>query len=182
MHTLFHQKRKSLCLLDPSLKRHFGQTERQRERKYRGGLNYGHKDFTKNSNFTEDMKNRKQAFLQRVPYMPLSKMAKADRQSVSRKRRPFFSTSPQLNPKIMGAMNRAVSKQAGGTVDDIWAKEGGSLRDKFFVLDHTAEVLENYRRIQENELFNRVLFEEREKKAFLKKEARKTENIIGNYE
>jgi hypothetical protein len=56
------------------------------------------------------------------------------------------------------------------------------LRQKFFVLDHTAEVLENYRRIQENELFNKVLFEEREKRAFLKKESRKMENLIDNYE
>ncbi len=50
------------------------------------------------------------------------------------------------------------------------------------MLDHTAEVLENYRRIQENEIFNRVLFAEREKKAFLKKEGRKIENLIENYD
>jgi hypothetical protein len=49
-------------------------------------------------------------------------------------------------------------------------------------LDHTAEVLENYRRIKENELFNHVLHGEREKKAFLKKEDRKPENLIDNYE
>jgi hypothetical protein len=67
-------------------------------------------------------------------------------------------------------------------VQDIWNKEGGSLRDKFFLLDHTAEVLENYRRIQENEIFDKVLFEEREKKAFLKKEGRKMENLIEGYE
>jgi len=67
-------------------------------------------------------------------------------------------------------------------VQDIWDKEGGSLRNKYFLLDHTAEVLENYRRIQENEIFNRILFEEREKKAFLKKEGRKIDNLIDNYE
>lgn len=43
-------------------------------------------------------------------------------------------------------------------------------------------MLENYRRIQENEIYDRVLHEEREKKAFLKKEERKTENLIENYE
>jgi hypothetical protein len=43
-------------------------------------------------------------------------------------------------------------------------------------------VLENYRRIKENEIFNRVLFEEREKRAFLKREGRKTENLIEHYD
>lgn len=51
-----------------------------------------------------------------------------------------------------------------------------------FSLDHTAEVLENYRRMKENEIFNHVLFEERNKRAFLRKEERKRENLIGNYE
>lgn len=49
---------------------------------------------------------------------------------------------------------------------------------KFFYLDHTAEVLENYRRIQENEIYNKVLHETRQKKAFLKKESRKPENLL----
>jgi hypothetical protein len=108
-------------------------------------------------------------------------MATAEPKSVSRKRRPFIITSPLLNPKAMKHANAAITQQASGVVQDIWDKEGGSLRNKFFVLDHTAEVLENYRRIQENEIFNRVLFEEREKKAFLKKEGRKVENLIENY-
>ena len=68
------------------------------------------------------------------------------------------------------------------TVDDIWVKEGGDLMKKFFVLDHTAEVLENYRRIKENDIFEKLLFDEREKKAFLKKEDRKIENLIENYD
>jgi len=45
-------------------------------------------------------------------------------------------------------------------------------------LDHTAEVLENYRRIQENKIFNHLLMDERNKKAFLRKESRKTENLV----
>jgi hypothetical protein len=51
-----------------------------------------------------------------------------------------------------------------------------------FSLDHTAEVLENYRRIKENEIFTKVLHDEREKKAFLRREGRKKENIIENLE
>lgn len=67
-------------------------------------------------------------------------------------------------------------------VDHIWNTEGQDLRQKFFYLDHTAEVLENYRRIKENEIFNYILHGEREKKAFLKKEGRKTENLIDNFD
>ena len=63
-------------------------------------------------------------------------------------------------------------------VHDIERTEKGDLGRKFFYLDHTAEVLENYRRIQENEIYNRVLHETRQKKSFLKQEARKSENIL----
>jgi hypothetical protein len=46
------------------------------------------------------------------------------------------------------------------------------------MLDHTAEVLENYRRIKENEIFDRVLHDERMKKAFLKTESQQVENLL----
>ncbi len=168
-------------MLAPSL-RCFGQTEGQKERKLRGQVNYHHKDFTKNSNFKDYMSERVNMFKSRTPYVPLSKLAKLEKHQVSKKRRPYMSMSHSLNPQLLKRANRAASKQVGATVDDIWEKEGGGLRDKFFVLDHTAEVLENYRRIKENEIFEKVLFEEREKKAFLRKESRKTENLIDNFE
>lgn len=164
------------------LVRSFGQTERQRERKLKNILGYHHKDFTKNSSFKDHMKRRVDFFKARLPLIPLSKMAHADPKTVSRKRRPYMVTSALLGPKIMKHTNAAITQQATSVVQDIWDKEGGSLRNKFFVLDHTAEVLENYRRIQENLIFSRVLFDEREKKAFLKKEGRKIENLIDNYE
>ena len=163
--------------------RPFGQSVRQQERKYRGGLSYHHKDFTKNESFKDHMQRRVQTFKGRLPLIPLSKMANKDPRTVSKKqRRPYMITSVVGDPRIMKHTNRALQSQATHVVEDIWQKEGGSLRDKYFVLDHTAEVLENYRRIQENEIFERVLFEQREKKAFLKKEARKINNIIDNYE
>ena len=49
-------------------------------------------------------------------------------------------------------------------------------------MDHTAEVLENYRRIQENKIFDKILHDERNKKAFLKHESRKVENLIEGFE
>ena len=54
------------------------------------------------------------------------------------------------------------------------------MRNKFFALDHTAEVLENYRRLKENEIFDRVLHDERMKRAYLKTESRKRENLIAD--
>ena len=50
--------------------------------------------------------------------------------------------------------------------------------EKFYYLDHTAEVLENYRKIQENKIFDRVLHDSRQKKAFLKNESRKIEHLL----
>tara|TARA_B110000285_G_scaffold208597_1_gene248933 strand:+ start:162 stop:482 length:321 start_codon:yes stop_codon:yes gene_type:complete len=49
-------------------------------------------------------------------------------------------------------------------------------------LDHTAEVLENYRRLQENIIFDRILDDERNKKAFLKHEGRNIENLISDFD
>jgi len=48
------------------------------------------------------------------------------------------------------------------------------------MLDHTAEVLENYRKIKENEIFQQVLHDERHKKAFLKAESLKMENLLAS--
>ena len=163
-------------------RRYGGQTEKQKERKLRVNLSFDHKDFTKNSVFKEHMQKRAEYFKQKMPYIPLSRIAKADPKTVSRKRRPFMSTSPMINAKVLKNANNELQKQASGAVKDIWDKEGGSLRNKFFLLDHTAEVLENYRRIKENEIFSRIVFEEREKKAFLKKEARQTENLIEDFD
>ena len=64
---------------------------------------------------------------------------------------------------------------------DIQQTEYSDLRNKFFFLDHTAEVLENYRRIQENQIFDRVLHDGRMKRAYLKKEGRQSENLIADF-
>lgn len=49
------------------------------------------------------------------------------------------------------------------------------------MLDHTAEVLENYRRMKENEIFDKQLHDKRMKTAYLKHESRKTENLISDF-
>lgn len=53
--------------------------------------------------------------------------------------------------------------------------------DKIFLLDHTAEVLENYRKIEEVKLFNAIQHEKKEKQAALKLARRKTENILPDF-
>ncbi len=90
--------------------RPFGQTLRQQERKYRGGLSYHHKDFTKNEVFKDHMKKRVSFFKSRIPLIPLSKMAKAEPRTVFRKRRPYMVTSGISDPKIMKLTNQALQK------------------------------------------------------------------------
>lgn len=95
-----------------------------------------------------------------------------------KKRRPHINISPIANPKLYSFANKEIRKEAIQAVHDIEITEKGDLGRKFFYLDHTAEVLENYRRIQENIVFDKVLHETRQKKAFLKNESRKIENLL----
>ena len=96
------------------------------------------------------------------------------------KRRPYFDRSPITNQKLYSFANKEIRKEAVQAVHEIEMTEKGDLGRKFFYLDHTAEVLENYRRIQENIIFDKVIHEGRQKKAFLKNESRKLENLILN--
>ena len=52
-------------------------------------------------------------------------------------------------------------KQAQEGVDSVYENDKDRLAEKFYYLDHTAEVLENYRKLQENIIFGKVLHEER---------------------
>ncbi|CDW74365.1 UNKNOWN [Stylonychia lemnae] len=129
------------------------------------------------------MKDRVKKFRARIPEIPLSKMASKEPSTVSKKRRPYMAPLSKLNDSHkLKRINQDLKSQLKRNTDQIWENEKISLRNKFFVLDHTAEVLENYRRIQENEIFNHVLHEERDKKAFLRRESRKAENLIDNYD
>ena len=78
----------------------------------------------------------------------------------------------------MSFINKTAKKQALQGIDSVAENDRGHLHEKFYYLDHTAEVLENYRRIQENEIFDKVLHGEREKKAALKLESRKMEHLL----
>ena len=86
------------------------------------------------------------------------------------------------NPEAFRRVNRALQKDARFSVKDIQDNEWYNMREKYFYLDHTAEILENYRRLQENKIFDKVLHDERATKACLKLESRKVENILGSRE
>ena len=89
-----------------------------------------------------------------------------------------MNISRLVNPKLYSFANKALRKEASETITAIEERESHDMSKKFFALDHTAEVLENYRRIKENEIFDKVLHEERQKKAFLKTESQKIENLL----
>ena len=51
------------------------------------------------------------------------------------------------NPQAFYKINKQLRYQATRAIDDIHRTEFTNMSKKFFYLDHTAEVLENYRRI-----------------------------------
>ena len=74
-------------------------------------------------------------------------MAEKDPESVSKKRRLYLDTSFKTNPVFGSFANQALRKEAVGGVDSAYDHERARLGQKFYYLDHTAEVLENYRKI-----------------------------------
>ena len=105
------------------------------------------KDFTKNEQFQKHLQRRVDVFRKFQPRVKLSHLAQKERSQVSLKRRPFLNVSPLNNPGAFHKLNRQLRKQATHAVTDIQETEYADLRKKFFYLDHTAEVLENYRRL-----------------------------------
>jgi hypothetical protein len=101
------------------------------------------------------------AFQSKQPIIPLSGIVDADRASVPKKRREFLNTSNLSNQKLYAFANKALRKEVVSAVTEIEKEEIGNLSRKFFLLDHTAEVLENYRKIKENEIFQQILHDER---------------------
>ena len=75
--------------------RMFGLTETKIERRYRQSHNERHlKDFTKHESFRMLLKQKEKTFKSKIPFVPLSKMADADKKSVPKKRREFLATGP----------------------------------------------------------------------------------------
>ena len=154
----------------------------RRERKWHEEEHYHIKDFTKHERFTTHIKNRKEVVRKNWPKPDLSGLASKPAGKVSQKRRPFLNISKINNPQAFHRLNRSLHKQTSAAVEDIRVNEYFDMRNKFFALDHTAEVLENYRRIEENNLFDKVLHDKRMRQAYLKTEARQTQHLISDFE
>ena len=75
-----------------------------------------------------------------------------------------------------------MKKEISEIYDGIHDSYRPNLEAKLFVLDHTAEVLENYRRIEEYNIFKFEMHTERMKRTALRDEGYKKENLIANYE
>jgi hypothetical protein len=112
----------------------------------------------------------------------LSQLAVTSPNKVPKVRREFFNRGRLSNPKFYSYANRVIRKQAVGGIHELENSERDDLGRKFFALDHTAEVLENYRRIKENEIYTKVLHDERLKKSFLRNESRKPQNLLHNFQ
>ena len=126
--------------------RGFGPNERQKERKYNQSHNKYHiKDFTKHQDFQAALADKHRAFKASQPAVRLSEIAEAE--EVPRTRRPYLDTSPKTNPSFGSFANKMLRKQATVGVESAYRDESDRLGAKFYYLDHTAEVLENYRKI-----------------------------------
>ena len=58
-----------------------------------------------------------------------------------------MDTGKTTNPVFYSFANQKLRKETSGKIHEMEQAERGILGDRFFYLDHTAEVLENYRRI-----------------------------------
>jgi len=79
-------------------------------------------------------------------------------------------------------INRKALKEGKSILSAIEEKETGEMHAKIFMLDHTAEVLENYRKIEEIKIYNAIRHEEKETLAALKEAGRQKQNLILDYE
>ena len=77
----------------------------------------------------------------------LSELAEASNEEVPKKRRVYLDTSIKTNQSFGSFANKVLKKEAAAGVDSVYNDEKERLGEKFYFLDHTAEVLENYRKI-----------------------------------
>lgn len=91
---------------------------------------------------------------------------------------PFFQ--PVKNFKW--SFNRVLKDKLKMSIGQVYDEEKLRFERKFGILDHTAEVLENFRRFEEHKIFREIEHKERMKSIALDKERIKLPNIIWNYE
>lgn len=75
-----------------------------------------------------------------------------------------------------------VDRKIKSSLSDIAHVEKQRMGEKLFLLDHSAQVLENYRKIEEIKLYNAIQHEQKEKQAALKITKRKLENLLPDFQ
>lgn len=159
-----------------ALFKYFSTNSRNQVNKFRKEIddNYRLKDFTKNHDSKEWLKGKIQERKDGLPKEKFSSLL--SKKNITKKSlRPYFKPDKrQLNKYLRGQTMNVLQK-----TEDV---ELLRLSETLFHKDHTAQVLENYRKIRENKIFNRKLHEIKEKKLSLKLESRKISNLIPDYE
>jgi len=156
--------------------RHIRMFEGRKSRKLRKYLEDAHIDFCNTLPAKEYVKRLKEKVKAKSEFVPFSK-------ALNDKKIPkILPMYVELKKEQRRHLSRIFRIRASKGINIAQKKNQKSLEEKIFFLDKTAAVLENYRKILEVKIFNRLLHREREKRLFLKMHARKLENLIPNYD
>eukprot|EP00826_Nyctotherus_ovalis_P057559 TRINITY_DN7878_c0_g1_i3.p1 TRINITY_DN7878_c0_g1~~TRINITY_DN7878_c0_g1_i3.p1 ORF type:complete len:1000 (-),score=242.76 TRINITY_DN7878_c0_g1_i3:139-3138(-) len=153
--------------------RTFEGRKRSRLRKY---LVDAHIDFTNTQPAQQYLKVLKAKVKAASGFVPLSETVN---QTKVPKVLPIYV---ELKREQRRSLSMIFRKRATRAISAISNANLKNLEEKILYLDKTAAVLENYRRILEVKIFNRLLHREREKKLFLRMHSRKLENLIPDFD
>ncbi|CAI2375125.1 unnamed protein product [Moneuplotes crassus] len=167
--------------------RGFALNESKRLRTVRQRISYTHKDLTNTSNFRDNYFDKELKFRQES--LKTTKTLTQDDPetltfSESMRKRKAARSHTYFRPvdEIVVESNKNLRKAMSTIIDEVERQNTKTLKSKIFLLDHTAEVLENFRRVQEYKIWKHELHYQRERLVALKKESLKYENLIDNYE
>jgi len=163
-------------LLIPAQSRFIRMHEGHLQRKIRKNLIDQHIDFTQTASAKKFLQNLNKSVRATEKFVLFSE-ALADK--TKPKSLPKYVELRQENRRKLSGLIR---KRMMNVITKTELSQRKNLQEKILMLDETAEVLENYRRILEVKVFNRLLHREREKRLFLKKHSRKLENLIPDYD
>ena len=132
------------------------------------------KDLTKSPSAKEWMKEKLQKEKSKLKEEKLSTLVQTDDKKKLSQINPYFKPNKRQ-------FNKYIRKKTIEKINLNEQKDFEDLSAKLFSIDHTAQVLENIRRLKENKIFSRKLHEVKEKKLALKLESRKLGNVIEDF-
>jgi hypothetical protein len=143
-------------------------------RKFRGQIKstYGLQDFTKNYDASNWVNKKIEEQKGKIPLEKFSSILTRQRRE---RLSPYLKADKrQLNRYLRGRTMQVIAKSEETDMK--------LLSESLFTKDHTAQSLENFRKMRENRIFTRKMHELAERKFAMKLESRKTTNLIENYE